>query len=61
MRSKARFLNIFPLVNWMEKIRAHWDELLAFLQTHYELIDELICLKEGPKPHRGANKGGGVY
>ena len=53
MRSKARFLNIFPLVNWMEKIRAHWDELsakaqqeLAFLQTHYELIDELICLKE---------------
>ena len=53
MRSPARFLNIFPLVVWMEKIRAHWDQLsakaqqgLAFLQTHHPLIDELICLKE---------------
>ena len=53
MRSKARFLNIFPLVAWMEKIRSHWNQLstkaqqgLAFLQVHHDLIDELICLKE---------------
>lgn len=53
LRSKARFLNIFPLVEWIENIRLHWKKLataikqqLSFLQQHKGVINELIILKK---------------
>ncbi len=53
LRSKSRFMNIFPLVKWIEDIRMHWFKLeedakgsLVFLQTYELIIDELIVLKQ---------------
>lgn len=51
LRSKARFLNLFGIVAWMEKIESVWGKLtkdereaVAFLKEHSELVKELICM-----------------
>ncbi len=49
MRAKMRFANIFPCVNWAEKMLAQWDNLseqvqqkLIFLKEHQQFIQSLI-------------------
>ncbi len=51
-RTKARFQNIFPLIDWMEKLKSNWDILdpaiqkeLAFLKDNEALIADLILLR----------------
>lgn len=51
IRSKARFLNLFEIVDWMKKILSIWhtldaetQEILRFLQQHQPLIEELDAL-----------------
>lgn len=53
LRSKSRFMNIFPLIKWIEDIRRYWFKLeedakrsVQFLQTYEQIIDELIVLKQ---------------
>ncbi len=48
MRVKSRFLNLFEIVEWMQKVLAVWHKIepsqqqtLFFLQTHKMLIEEL--------------------
>jgi hypothetical protein len=52
LRSKARFMNVFPLIGWIEKIWENWDllevpfkEKLSFLDDCKSHIEELIVLK----------------
>ena len=52
LRDKDRFLRIFNLVDWVDKIDAAWEGLdeqarqkLAFLTTHCELITELVQVR----------------
>ncbi len=49
MRGKMRFANIFPCVNWAQKMLQDWDNLdaevqqaLVFLQQHKDFIETLI-------------------
>ena len=53
LRSKARFMNVFPLIEWMEKIWDNWSllepsikEKLSFLNECKAHIEEWIILKE---------------
>ena len=52
LRSKARFLNLFPLVEWAEKIHQHCKALsrqakaaLSFLNKENPLLKELGLLQ----------------
>lgn len=52
LRDKDRFLRIFNLADWVDKIDAAWEGLdeqarqkLAFLTTHHELITELVQVR----------------
>jgi len=51
LRTKARFQNIFPLIEWIENIKTHWDfiddsakEELSFINDNKEMIDDLVTL-----------------
>jgi hypothetical protein len=51
LRSKARFLNLFGIVEWMEKIERVWESLaeeekkvVDFIKEQPELVKELICI-----------------
>jgi len=53
MRGKMRFANIFPCVNWAEKMLGAWDDLdkevqhqLLFLQEQKEFIETLIQIAQ---------------
>ncbi|MFP5042834.1 hypothetical protein [Parasediminibacterium sp. JCM 36343] len=53
LRSKARFLNVFPLIEWIENILGAWgsvppeaQEELSFLDTYKPQIEEWVVLKE---------------
>lgn len=53
LRSKARFLNLFPLMDWIRNIERHWEKLdepakqcLGFVHTYAPLIAELTCLED---------------
>jgi len=53
LRSKARFQNLFPLMDWIENIRLQDSKLprearhaLEFIEEQKALIDELIMLKK---------------
>jgi hypothetical protein len=52
LRSKARFLNVFPLIEWIEAIWLNWDFIdpnaqceLSFLTENKYHIEEWIILK----------------
>jgi hypothetical protein len=52
-RGKVRFANIFPVVNWADKMLKNWDNLptkiqeeLVFLETQRELILGLILIEK---------------
>ena len=51
-RTKARFQNSFPLIDWIEKLEKHWNILdphiqkeLSFLKDNEALIADLILLR----------------
>jgi hypothetical protein len=51
-RTKARFQNIFPLIEWIEKIELHWEKIdstaqqeLQFLKDNTAMITDLKLLK----------------
>lgn len=51
MRTKARFLNLFAIVEWMGKIENVWKSLkkdekeaVSFIKEQPELVRELICI-----------------
>jgi len=51
LRTKARFQNIFPLIEWIENIKSHWDfidesakEELSFINDNKAMIDDLVTL-----------------
>ena len=51
MRCKARFLNLFEIVEWMEKILSCWKwlkkeekEAVFFIKEQPDLVQELICM-----------------
>jgi hypothetical protein len=53
LRSKARFMNVFPLIGWIERIWESWDlledsfkEKLSFLNDCKSQIGELIVLRD---------------
>jgi len=53
MRGKMRFANIFPCINWAEKMLCDWDNLdkeiqakLFFLQQHKDFIETLIQVEK---------------
>jgi len=53
LRSKARFMNVFPLIEWIERIWDNWDllaepvkEKLSFLNDCKNHIEEWIILKD---------------
>lgn len=53
LRSKARFQNIFPIIDWLEKIGQHWKEIppeaqeaMNFIPTNRPLIRELKLLQD---------------
>lgn len=52
LRSKARFLNVFPLITWIEEIWRKWDDIaeegkqeLSFLEEFRPHIEEWTILK----------------
>ncbi len=51
MRTKARFMNLFAIVEWMEKVGHAWNnisqeqrQVLGFLVTYKDLIAELVTM-----------------
>ena len=51
MRTKSRFLNLYEIIDWLDKLTSHFDKLdpkiqetLGFIQHHKVLIEELILM-----------------
>jgi hypothetical protein len=67
MRTKARFMNLFPIVDWMEKVSNVWHklsqeqgEVLSFLLTYKDLIAELVTMTKLIKALSKAFKTNGI-